>query len=353
MKTCEALRSAGFHSVTTIEFRLRNINYTEVQLDVPDFGCKTASASASSSAFSSAAQASQAQPASAAVSTSDGGSTVAGAGGQAEGAVSGGGDVDAGSVGGGDGGEAVVAGTKEASSLSAPAEQDERNASERGIPGGDGSTSNTKVPAMAESGGDSSSSPKDNGTAREPAAAAPESTDTKKRPREEEPDVAVSNAGRGRNERLPSKAAIRATEAAAVSGNGVVQKPPLKLVCAQPFPLMRGHTAFLTFATTPVARQVGAAATATAQGGKGNATAIDVGAKSGDQADSSAGGVNRGGPDLSGGGDMDVCEQEGVDGGKGKDREKDEEGVKNSADVKSADDAAVSGSTHSSSAAGR
>ena len=102
---------------------------------------------------------------------------------------------------------------------------------------------------------------------------------TKKRPREEESAesapvangaLEVGHVGRGRNERLQPKAVRRAAEAAAAERGGV-RKPPSKLLCAQPYPIMRGHTAFLTFATTPVAWRptaaVAAAQSASSAGG--------------------------------------------------------------------------------------
>lgn len=360
MKTCEALRSSGFHSVTTIEFRLRNINYTEVQLDVPDFGCNPA-ASPSAPASPPAAPASEAQPASA-VQASDGSldEACAGAGGEAAGAARRGRSVDAAAGGVGDGGVAVVPVTREASSRGAPAEEDGSKAGEKGGPVEDGRASS--VPAAAEGAADSSivatsgegPSSKGNGAAIDPAAAAaaPDSNDTKKRPRDAEEGEGASDAGRGRNERLPSKAAIRASQSA-VSGTGVAQKPLVKLVCAQPFPLMRGHTAFLTFATAPVARQFGAAAKAVAAGGatavaEGGATGGDLGTKGGNSATSLAGGVVGGGANRNAGGDMDVCEHEGAAGGKDEEEVSDINNAKGQSVV-----AAVSDTTNSSSAAGR
>ncbi|CAM9651922.1 unnamed protein product [Pylaiella littoralis] len=352
MKTCEALRFSGFHSVTTIEFRLRNINYTEVQLDVPDFGCNPA-ASPSAPASPPAAPASEAQPASA-VQASDGSldEACAGADGEAAGAARRGRSVDAAAAGVGDGGVAEVPVTREASSRGAPAEEDGSKAGEKGGPVEDGRASS--VPAAAEGAADSSivatsgegPSSKGNGAAIDPAAAAaaPDSNDTKKRPRDAEEGEGASDAGRGRNERLPSKAAIRASQSA-VSGTGVAQKPLVKLVCAQPFPLMRGHTAFLTFATAPVARQFGAAAKAVAAGG---ATGGDLGTKGGNSATSLAGGVVGGGANRYAGGDMDVCEHEGAAGGKDEEEASDINNAKGQSVV-----AAVSDTTNSSSAAGR
>ncbi|CBJ27631.1 conserved unknown protein [Ectocarpus siliculosus] len=212
MKTCEALRSEGFHSVSTIEFRLRNINYAEVEGIKPMEGDQAA------------------------------------------------------------------------------------------LPG-------SKKRSREEGGGSGAATP---GV-----------------------DDGASRTGRGRNERLQPKAAIRAAEAAAEKVGGA-RKPPLKLVCAQPFPLMRGHTAFLTFATAPVSRQLGTAATAEATAAAsgapaGGATSDGVdgsedGHKAGIAGDAEIA-LNRSEGDASGGGGgggggsgdrMDVCE-EGIDGkGKGK-----------------------------------
>ncbi|CAM9262480.1 unnamed protein product [Scytosiphon promiscuus] len=246
MKTCEALRSNGFHSVTTIEFRLRNINYTEVQLDVPDFGSFLPSAPPAPATASAAAT----LPGSLSAS-----------------AVS--------SVGGSDGNGAASAEAPKAPADKAQVDF-ETAAARRNAGGGDGASKVGTAEGAESCGTDgskvsnvevSSSGEKENGTLTEPSSA----PETKKRPRQEASagvvegtgaDDGVVRAGRGRNERLPPKAALRAAEAAAQKRG--TRKPPLKLVCAQPFPLMRGHTAFLTFAATPVARQLGAAAAAAA-----------------------------------------------------------------------------------------
>lgn len=106
-------------------------------------------------------------------------------------------------------------------------------------------------------------------------------TDSKKRARDQligdtDRDTAEYGVGRGRSERLPSKSAIRAAELAAA--RGVEPRAPRKLVCAQPFPVMRGHTAFLTFATTPVARRplsTGAAATVGLEGGRHSCSGVE------------------------------------------------------------------------------
>lgn len=331
MKTCEALRSAGFHSITTIEFRVRNINYVEVQLDVPDFGSNPAAA-----APAVAAKPSEAPSSAASAPTPDGSNDVAAA--AAPGVTEDTGDAGKGDHGGGDG-ALVVADAKQVGG-SVVEEKDGSKAGEKEGLDGDGGgvagdVDNTAHNAAATR---ESATPKENGIANAQAGVSGSS----KRPREEasasgevpaergdggvgvgdgDGDGGISNAGRGRNERLHPKAAIRAAEA--VAGKGGARKPPMKLVCAQPFPLMRGHTAFLTFATTPVARLLESAAAAAEDGAT---TAVSAekskGGSVGEQNASLGGGLEKESNLTRGGGEMDVCEEKGVAGeGKGKVRD--------------------------------
>lgn len=340
MKTCEALRSAGFHSVTTIEFRIRNINYAEVQLDVPDFGCNPAAPAAAGAKPSSGESRSSSHTA-----MPDGSSGAAAAGLPAS--TEGAGAVERGhhgTVAAGDGAAVNVA-DGEGSRVSGG--NDVSKASEKAGLAGDrqgngavgdddnaGDNAGDIVAACAES-----ASPKENRAVR---AAAAGSASTK-RPREEPcanietsgEGVGVLEAGRGRNERLPPKAAIRAAEALARKAGE--RKPPIKLVCAQPFPLMRGHTAFLTFAATPVARPVGPAVAAAsdgaialsareARGGRVDGQNTRPGGGLGGESNHTGGGGSSGGTGSGSGGGggggvggMDVCAEEGVAGeGKGK-----------------------------------
>ena len=332
MKTCEALRSAGFHSVTTIEFRLRNINYAEVQLDVPDFGSNPATpAPAPAAALKKASEVPSSTES--APPTPDGSNGAAGTGAP-------------------ESTEGVLAREEPDESMRKASEKEKKE----GL-GADGNGVTADVDKAADSVAASrgGASPKENGSACSPAAG----SGSNKRPREGasasgdapgesgvgdgggdgDGDGEASNAGRGRNERLPPKAAIRAAEAAARQGGA--RKPPMKLVCAQPFPLMRGHTAFLTFATTPVARQLGTAAAVTADGaavgadGAAIAAAVAEEGESGSISgglegesshtgnDGSGCGTDSGdGCGIEGGGEMDVCEEEGATGeAKGRGRE--------------------------------
>ncbi len=385
MKTCEALRSEGFHSVTTIEFRLRNINYVEMQLDVPDFGSNPAAATAAPAAATTtaAAPSMQAPPPSVdSKSDSSNSGFVAANGAEAMTGPVGDGNGDGGQmVGSAAGGLEATVEAQESGGL-AQGGQEEKTTTippggtgrESGVTedgGGDNNTTHT----VATTGGDSSR-PTENGTATKPSASlesAPgcDSTSTSisnstsignKRPREEEEAGASSDsaivrgaseasggggdgsggdgggldAGRARNERLQPKAAIRAAEA--VAGKGGARKPT-KLVCAQPFPLMRGHTAFLTFATAPVARQLGTTVFAdTAKAGADTLPAeIAAGCNIGQKpsvVDEEIGESKDAGGDPSHAGDgtdsgsaMDVCKREDVGGdGKGKNKEADATG---------------------------
>lgn len=301
MKTCEVLRSEGFHSVTTIEFRLRNINYVEMQLDVPDFGSNPAATAAAPAAASptAAAPSMQASPPSV-DSKSDSSNSGLGAATEAAAAITG-----SGGGGNGDGCqmvgsaarrlEAAVEARGSGGLAEGGQEENKTKTNDKGPPGSHcwigresgvtkdrGGDNNTTDTVATTTGGDSSHFTENGTTTKSPASleSSPscDSTNTgisSKRPREETgassdglsvrdaPEAGGGgggdgrglDAGRARNERLQPKAAIRAAEA--VAGRGGARKPT-KLVCAQPFPLMRGHTAFLTFATAPVARQLGA-----------------------------------------------------------------------------------------------
>ncbi|CAM9579688.1 unnamed protein product [Ectocarpus sp. 8 AP-2014] len=334
MKTCEALRSEGFHSVSTIEFRLRNINYTEVQLDVPDFGSNEAAAAAASTVSKS--------PAASAATDHDGSSSnsaVAGGGarGEVDGSPTGAVTVEQ-ETGNGDSG--VPPAVVEAKGTSGVSTQDGAKVSSQEEASGVGEKGVTAKGCHENASDVAAPSSEGIKPMEGDQAAVP---DSKKRPREEGGgsgaatpgvDDGASRTGRGRNERLQPKAAIRAAEAAAEKVGGA-RKPPLKLVCAQPFPLMRGHTAFLTFATAPVSRQLGTAATAEATAAAsgaaaGGATSDGVGGSEDGHKASIAGdtesALNRSEGDAGGGGGggggsgdrMDVCE-EAIDGkGKGK-----------------------------------
>lgn len=284
MKTCEALRAEGFHSVSTIEFRLRTINYAEVQLEVPDFGSRHTPLSAR--APSSAPLVSESR--SGVISTSL--SLVVES-------VAVGREVDPGEVAAavenrtGDNGrdgskhisavsEAVpeslpedtastiscTAGVGAAGGVDGVKELSQRDLSDNGVSAVvvdvcHGVDSTTTAVASEREGLEKGGL--DDSTAVSSA---------KKRPREEDAEGApvangalgIGHVGRGRNERLQPKAVKRAAEVAAAE-RGVVRQPPSKVLCAQPYPIMRGHTAFLTFATTPVARRPAAAAEAAAQ----------------------------------------------------------------------------------------
>eukprot|EP00752_Nemacystus_decipiens_P006808 g6111.t1 len=337
MKTCEALRLAGFHSVTTIEFRLRNINYAEVQLEVPDFGgspSTSASTSASASISTpSPAPAPAAKPsevpsstASASGATPDRSNGVAAAGAPSS---------KGGSTEEEKDGSTRKASVKEMEGLSSGGD-------------GNGAIGDVDKPADNVAACGEGSTPRENGSASASAAV----SGSHKRPREGvntgddapaessdgdgdgdgvgEGGAGVPNAGRGRNERLPPKAAVRAAEAAAAQGGA--REPLMKLVCAQPFPLMRGHTAFLTFATTPVARELGTAMEAAAGGA---VSAEEAKGKGGSMRGGLEGESNRAGVDESGGGagsgmggigggcEMDAREEGVASAGTGKGREAD------------------------------
>ncbi|CAM9262407.1 unnamed protein product [Ectocarpus sp. 13 AM-2016] len=332
MKTCEALRSQGFHSVSTIEFRLRNINYAEVQLDVPDFGSNEEAAEAASTV-------SKLPASSAATEHDDSSRNSAVAGGRVHGEVDG---SPTGAV-------TVEPNTDDGDSGFPPAVVEEKGADSVSAQEGAKVSSQKEASGVGENGVTAKGSHDNPSDAAAPSSEGMKPTegdqaavpDSKKRPREEGGgsgaatpgvDDGASRTGRGRNERLQPKAAIRAAEALAEKVGGA-RKPPHKLVCAQPFPLMRGHTAFLTFATAPVSRQLGTATTAKATPAAAGATSdgVEGGSEDGHKASiigDAESTLNRSEGDASGGGGggggggsgdmMDVCE-EGIDGkGKGK-----------------------------------
>lgn len=262
MKTCKALRSEGFHSVTTIEFRLRTINYAEVQLDIPDFGSpdtplkRRPITSATPVKITDTRSAASGGVTGISYDKGGGGScTVVSETGLRENkgtcpsAVSTEQEVDAGAT------LSVAAGLTGMESSDTSHENTVASVGARDAIEGLTASSFDTSSAAGEKG---VVGVEKNGVVKsDTAAAASYVSGSHKRHRGDEEGDVVCNTGRGRNERLQPKAAIRAAEAAAASaaaaGRGGKCKPPLKLVCAQPFPLMRGHTAFLTFATTPVA----------------------------------------------------------------------------------------------------
>ena len=303
MKTCEALRAEGFHSVSTIEFRLRTINYAEVQLEVPDFGSRPTPLPARAPSSIPSTSESRSGVISATLSPVVESTTVDGKDvdtGKAAAAVenrTGGNGLDdsqhisavsqavpgslsedtanttsctaeAGAVGG-------VDGVKELSQPDLPDRSDNRlSPVVRDVCHG---VDSTTTAVASECGGLEKCGLSD----RTGASSA------KKRPREEDAEGApvangalgIEHVGRGRNERLQPKAVKRAAEVAAAERGGVRQ-PPSKVLCAQPYPIMRGHTAFLTFATTPVTRRpaavaAAAAATQSSSAAGGTRSAVD------------------------------------------------------------------------------
>ena len=297
MKTCEALRLEGFHSVTTIEFRLRTINYAEVQLEVPDFGSHHAPVQGPAQSSASKSRTGE-SGATASANDVDSASPE-----PVVGSIAVGGDkVETGRIvaavenrtggNGRDGSEGVLA-VSESVSESASEVTSNTTPCSSAVDGVDsakelsGSNSLTSLALLGgredgvengasvvvrdhRDGGDAvgsqGGSPAEAGFGDSSAVDRVTAVDSaKKRPRQEDEEgkaaLHVAHVGRGRNERLQPKAVTRAAEAAAVLRGGV-RKPPSRLLCAQPYPTMRGHTAFLTFATTPVARRPEAAATA-------------------------------------------------------------------------------------------
>lgn len=251
--------------MTTIEFRLRTINYAEVQLEVPDFGTPKAEPQAPTPSASSctppSSNTSGDDTAGAGVAKVDGAGNVEGAMVTGEGATDtrqNGSDVNL-SV-------SPEAAVGKLCAATVEAEEPSKSGGE-GVAGGDieqsaaggegeiGDVSDVSVAAGVDQSGT---------TAPASGEAAVGAEDSKKRSREATSDAArvdegngeCNSGGRARNERLQSKVALRAAAAAAAAAGPAGRKPPQKLVCAQPFPIMRGHTAFLTFAATPVMRQL-------------------------------------------------------------------------------------------------
>lgn len=271
MKTCEALRSEGFHSVTTIEFRLRTINHAEVRLEVPDFGSAPA-------------------PASAASATVESGHVFSG-----EGSAAGDVIVDKGRGGvkvtkelsatGKAGAEKsdVAQGDSPARISEAPIQE---MASNRAIGGGgNGNTSSKNAPDQTT---DREHEPSASGVVagnshQDSAGGANKRQRESVQEGEEDGEniVAVvtpagaetkaNGDGRGRE----SNDHGRTGRDGAGSFRGPETKPLTSLVCASPYPTMRGHTAFLTFATTPVSRRPVVEAASGAAGEEGKATDVD------------------------------------------------------------------------------
>ena len=113
-------------------------------------------------------------------------------------------------------------------------------------------------------------------------------TDSKKRARDQlvsgtDRDTVEYGVGGGRSERLPSKSAIRAAELAAA--RGAEPRTSRNLVWLQPFPVMWGHRAFLTFATTPVARRALSTGSAAAVRHIGSEDNVDTEESKGEEGD--------------------------------------------------------------------
>lgn len=267
MKTCEALRSEGFHSVATIEFRLRTINYAEVQLEVPDFGSDPAVVRGPAGSSGAGAtrdvvpRTRQENDGSRGSNGEDAGRTAAATARETDTSAH-------------DKSSKAAAVSSGAADNTPPAVEadgvsDENVTNGKGCLEGcdDGSLTKSVVTQSGEVATScNGQSGEGSSTSGNPAASG-----LSKRPREEAGDGGLPEAdelfkaGRGRNERLQPKAAMRAAAAAAAAKGGA-GKAPVKLVCAQPYPTMRGHTAFLTFATTPVQRRPAVAVTVEAMG---------------------------------------------------------------------------------------
>lgn len=277
MKTCEALRLEGFHSITTIEFRLRSINHTEVKLEVPDFGCspvpatpapendplaKTSPSSvpppapAHSNVSASSPETGLAEMGGGSPKNGKNGVPVAEVGSRLDAAVIP--DVDIEREGPVQKAKAPV----ESIEVEATPEQTEkRETVEQGVDssksnGGASSEEATETDNLkqksdgtfnsgeggTENVGDNVSGSAAKALSNKRSREEPISTDRARREAEsaDAGDYGVDNY---RKKSPPKAAGIDPT------------KPPAQLVCAQPYPIMRGHTAFLTFATTPVVRQ--------------------------------------------------------------------------------------------------
>lgn len=253
MKTCEALRTEGFHSVTTIEFRRRSIGHMEVNFEVPDFGYSIR-ASAQSSPKATSTSAWSGQAASLKVESAEKGDLAANGEDSVEARLSTSRDGE---------GEAGVreAGLPAAVRLEIDAQSESDKAFK-----GDGITGNNATGGETESAISKSESGQDSttrigkgqavGGAAASAASDKSMTIPSKRLREESESSQQKSNGNARS----ADGVVRATSsdrrkppprAAGMDES----KPSLQLVCAQPHPIMRGHTAFLTFATKPVLRE--------------------------------------------------------------------------------------------------
>lgn len=334
MKTCEAFRSEGFHSVTTIEFRLRNINYAEVQLELPDFGAPEAhpqvpTPSASSCTASSTAPSTAPSSKSSGVDGAESGAEVA----------NGAGSVESDGVEGGaadtrhDGSDASPSVCPETADGQVCGTVDGEERAKSGVEGGaDGDNERSAGRGGGEERDDVAAGVAQSRTVDPAACDAAGAEGSKKRPLEAIDDAARVDedsggygAGRARNERLQSKVALRAAAAAVAAAGPAGRAPPPKLVFAQPFPIMRGHTAFLTFAATPVMRRPSPASDPPV--GEGGIGVSRAGADS--QKSDSSGDVRSESRGSCGGGsstmDVDACEDQAVE-GKGKEKEEDAEG---------------------------
>ncbi|CAN0195221.1 unnamed protein product, partial [Discosporangium mesarthrocarpum] len=263
MKTCEVLRQEGYHEISTIELRIRNFTVTEAVLEKLDFtsgtpgGASPARDGEAGDPDLQAAGAGGGQGEDSSLSGDGGGiAGEEGAGGvgvgvevevdrrQLNGAVKGEGaltngklpgkkrsreGVAGGGEFGGGGGDSLVevgVGSREEVAVAAvggkvgkSVKLDKKETSRVGM----------EFEAESESG---AGSPEEAGEGSE--------------------DRALSSSGSGSTQTTESGKWSLAGEGAAVAaGLGHVEPPGVKL-CAQPVPVMRGHTAFLTFATTPL-----------------------------------------------------------------------------------------------------
>lgn len=341
MKTCEALRSEGFHSVTTIEFRLRSINHTAVKLETPDFGYSAArSEPTSQPAASASTPSSTTAAASTAASTAQLSSTLLSGiapSDRGENATeNGGGSVQA-SNGAClaatvtfEGGVASGSGRREATttmvdSMDVPKAQAQLENSAACDMGRDSTNGSGKATSGKSADADDDAKPKnDESSASNPGAicdgANMKSESAKagkhKRSREEPEGVdRAREATRIDTAGDPSKYVERKKPPPKAAGIDPT-KPPIHIVCAQPYPIMRGHTAFLTFATTPVVRhkvavQGAAATSSTLDDAKGGfCSTAATASTSADAVDSTAGGTRRHAEDA-----MDVvCSEDKVPG---------------------------------------
>lgn len=283
MKTCESLRAEGFNSVTTIEFRLRSINHCEIKLQVPDFGSPLTSSRAAPAAAETSPDV---------VEPIDGGGKAApvGAGDQAPVDHRPQGDEESGATTkkGGNQEEAEAEGSAAPGVASAAAPALAAGSATDGVGDDEARKSASASPAEAVSGAASGSDAGGTGggertgqtrngqdAANDPAE---DRATSNKRPREPDTETAANGARKrpqtGGGSRRPSdeqegpEATPRPLAAPALSA-------PQKMLCAQPYQIMRGHTAFLTFATTPVSRRETHSAGASTQGATRSGGAVD------------------------------------------------------------------------------